>query len=105
MNAGMNLKIKDLDYTDYLKVADLENMFNIFSDDEGRLLYNLNETVYVNSGGAPEYTVTYDSQWTLISYKIYGTTRLAWLLMKLNGVELPEAFRPVKAGTAVKYIP
>ena len=40
-----------------------------------------------------------------MSYDVYGTTRLAWLLMKLNGVDLAAAIAPVKAGTIVKYLP
>ena len=42
--------------------------------------------------------------WPLISYVIYGTTRLAWLLMKLNGVGPEQAFMPKRAADPVKYI-
>ena len=81
-------------------------MFGVFADSDGRYFYNLNETIYINAKGAlAEHTVSYDSQWPLISYKIYGTTRLAWLLMKVNDVDLAGSIAPVKAGTVVKYIP
>ena len=39
-----------------------------------------------------------------MSYIIYGTTRLAWLLMKLNKVKAADVFAQLKAGTTVKYL-
>lgn len=42
--------------------------------------------------------------WPLISYSIYGTTRFAWLLMKLNGVKAEDTFMPKYPSDKVKYI-
>lgn len=42
--------------------------------------------------------------WPLISYIIYGTTRLAWLLMKLNNVDVKDMFTPKCASETVKYV-
>ena len=82
------------DKKDWLKITDLENMFHIYQDDKQNNCYNLNATLYVN---VPLeyfqlYTCDCDSTWTLLSYKLYGTTRLAWLLMKLNEVKASEVF-------------
>lgn len=43
--------------------------------------------------------------WTLISYKIYGTTRLAWLLLKLNNVQTKDIFKIINAGESIVYFP
>jgi len=88
----------------YLKITDLENFFEVHKDVYDRFYFNINETLYfdvakpdlnsenttqlqIDSTGLAVYTCTTPSFWTLLSYKIYGTTRLAWLLMKLNDVD------------------
>ena len=95
------------DKKDWLKITDLENMFHIYQDDKQNNCYNLNATLYVN---VPLeyfqlYTCDCDSTWTLLSYKLYGTTRLAWLLMKLNEVKASEVFQLKHPGDVIKYIP
>ena len=42
--------------------------------------------------------------WPSISYKVYGSTRLAWLLMKLNDIRDQNIFDQVKAGTRIRYL-
>ena len=43
--------------------------------------------------------------WTLISYKIYGTTRLAWLLWKVNNVPIADTFKAKQPGDIIYYLP
>ena len=88
------MKITDLadiyeNYGDVVKITDFEHFFNVYQDGKKNFKYNLNSTVYFDTKNAKtlEYVVKYDSHWTLISYNIYKTTRLAWLLMKLNDVK------------------
>ena len=95
------------DKKDWLKITDLENMLHIYQDDKQNNYYNLNNTLYVN---VPLeyfqlYTCDCDSTWTLLSYKLYSTTRLAWLLMKLNEVKTSEVFQLKHPGDVIKYIP
>ena len=82
------------DKKDWLKITDLENMLHIYQDSKQNNYYNLNSTIYINV--PPEYLNLYtcdcDSTWFLLSYKLYGTTRLAWLLMKLNKVKAKDVF-------------
>ena len=105
------MKISDLadtyeNYGDVVKITDFEHFFNVYQDDQKYFKYNLNSTVYFDSKNAKmlEYVVKYDSHWTLISYNIYKTTRLAWLLMKLNDVKPTQVFDLIRAGTTVKYL-
>lgn len=92
---------------DYWKTTDFENLFDINSDRLGRYGFNLNENLYLDipDSALNTYTCQYsEMHWPLISYIIYGTTRLAWLLMKLNNVSVKDMFTPKRASDTVKYI-
>lgn len=91
---------------DYLKVTDLDNFFNIYRDGRGRYYYNLNSSVYfdIAPSAMKQYICDYDMHWPLISYKLYGTARLAWLLMQVNNVGQKDLFEIKPAGTIVNYI-
>lgn len=91
----------------YWKTTDFENLFDINQDALGRYGFNLNENLYIDvpDGALETYTCQYaEMHWPLISYDIYGTTRLAWLLMKLNGVKVEDMFTPKHASEKVKYV-
>ena len=87
--------------------SDLEQMFNVYLSDKGVWSINLNSSFYAID--IPEqvfsiFITKSDMLWTTISYQIYGTTRLAWLLMKLNDVRDANIFNVVKTGTGIKYL-
>ena len=90
----------------YLKLYDLENIFHIYQDQYGNYKYNLNTGVYLklNPSYIKEYTVKSNLQWSLISYDIYNTTRLAWLLMKINDIKAGDIFKNRQPGEKIKYI-
>ena len=86
---------------------DMEQMLNAYLDEDGVWTLNLNSSFYAI--GIPDasflwYKVPDTMQWTTISYNVYGTTRLAWLLMKLNGVWGKDIFKPVIAGQTIRYL-
>lgn len=103
------MKIKDFDVNDtsWLKITDLENIFNIYLDKRKNYIYNLNSSIYFNLNNIDLdlYTLNHDMHWTLISYKLYDTTRLAWVLMKLNNVQTKNIFKKIKSSESIKYIP
>ena len=100
------MKIADLD-EDYLKITDLENMLSLFVDKRNRLMFNLNETMYIDADddALMTYVCKHPLHWTTLSYNIYGTTRLAWLLCKVNNVKCKDIFKPKMPGDEVKYLP
>lgn len=101
------MKIFELtDLPEYLRITDFDNFFSIY-DIDGNIQYNLNETLYINVDESilKDFTLTTNMHWPLISYKIYGTTRLAWLLMKLNKVDAINVFKIRDAAETIKYIP
>lgn len=90
-----------------LSGEDLEQMLNVYLDKHGVWNLNINSSFYAVN--LPDeilsaYVCPSDMRWPSISYNIYGTTRLAWLLMKINGVRGAAIFREVRSGFAVKYL-
>lgn len=86
---------------------DLDKMFSLFIDEEGRWQYNLNSTFYlidIPDSVCKWYVCPTDMHWPSISWKIYGSTRLAWFLMKLNGVRDQNIFDQIKAGTRIRFL-
>lgn len=99
------MKISDID--DNIKFSDFENFFNIYEDkrDSRKLrFFNLNSSIYLKNLPLEEYEVDHDTFWNTLSYKIYGTTRLWWLLMKINNVQVEDIFSPVVASSKIKIV-
>lgn len=100
-----NENIVDLDSLD-LKSTDFENILNVYQDSRSNWFYNLNTTtnISVDENLILTYQVTFDSHWPLLAYNIYGTTRLAWVLLQLNNITAENIFKPILAGETIKYI-
>lgn len=102
------MKISNLDSkeTEYLKVTDFENFFNIYVADGKYYLYDLNSTLYISfkSSNIKEFILKTDAQWPLISYLIYDTTRLWWLLCKLNNINIKNIFDIQPTGKKILYM-
>ncbi len=95
---------KDAD-TPYLEMQDLENMLTVNVDKRGNYVFNLNEGIYVSISrdNLSYFTLTHPMHWPVISYVIYDTTRLAWLLMLVNNVKLDDAFDAIQPGESILY--
>lgn len=89
----------------YLQMQDLENMLTVHADKRGNYVFNLNQGIYVSISrdNLSYYTLTHPMHWPVISYVIYDTTRLAWLLMLVNDVKIDNAFDIIQPGTSVLY--
>lgn len=89
-----------------LKRSNYENIFNVYSDEDGRYFYNLLQTVVVPSnlpdGYYKEYDVVYGDTWPFISYKIYGNPNVWWVLVDANNINNPTEIP--KPGTKLKYL-
>lgn len=99
------MKITDIYYDSDIKITDFENFFDVVNVD-GMYKYNLNNTMYLDI--AEDQLKTYElktpAHWPLISYTLYETTRLAWLLMKINKVGLKDSLRQYQPGEKIKYL-
>lgn len=101
------LELNNEDINSILKITDLENEFDIYQDKRGNLVFDINRTLYINVDKSILLTFLCDCEmhWTLISYRIYGTTRLAWLLWKLNDVGPDTIFNAKNPGDQILYLP
>jgi hypothetical protein len=84
----------------------LENLFNVYNDGQN-YYYNLLGTVNIpqdlDTSTYIPYTVYTDNMpWTLISYKVYNTIDLWWLICSTNNIQNPLQFP--KAGTVLKIL-
>ena len=85
-----------------------ENIFNITlidNSDKSFYAYNLlNKVVFpetLSSEFIEEINLTSDKPWTMLSYELYGTIELWWVIYLLYK---PDYIFKAKAGTSYKYI-
>ena len=100
-------QVDDDDIKKVLRITDLENAFDTFIDKKLNRVFNLNKSIYINAAESSlsKFQCTHPMHWTTISYKIYGTTRLAWLLWKINNVDVADTFKPKQPGDIVYFLP
>ena len=79
----------------YFKPERYENIFNVYEHD-GEVpytYYDILTKVSIPSDIDPDYlnkfTIPSEMPWTTISYNIYGTQHLWWLLCLLNNIKNP----------------
>ena len=96
--------LKDSDES--VKFTDFDNFFHIYQNPDSYFQYNINSTVYIDvpSSRLKTYVCQHDMHWPPISFNIYGTVRLAWVLMKVNNITPDIAFNIVPASSEVKYL-
>ena len=87
--------MKHNDITDIKKltVQNMENIFNVYSDENDYYFYNLLKTVYIPSNVDPNlynlYMTVPKDTWPLISYKHYNTINLWWVICAVNQITNP----------------
>lgn len=74
-----------------LKNSDLANLFQIFKDNNGNYVFNLNDTVNINIANTADnyyilHTVNKKESYQTISYMYYNTTRYWWIITKFNNI-------------------
>lgn len=106
------MKIADLESSGVLdrnssnvKVTNLENFFNVYKDENQFYFFNLNSSLYLDfpKESLQTYNCTSDLHWSTISYILFNTVNLAWLLLKVNNVPNNKTFEKVPAGTTIYY--
>ena len=85
-----------------------ENIFNVGlvnNDDKSFYTYNLlNKVIFpetLDSNVIDEITLTSDKPWTMLSFQLYSTIELWWVVYLLNK---PDYIFKAKANTPYKYI-
>lgn len=93
-------------YVNYIKNADLAQMFDVNVDKHGYALYNLNDTLSIKNNVSNSYFRTYipseEETPLLIAHKLYNDVRLYWVILKLNNIS--DAFYKFSPNDIVKYL-
>jgi hypothetical protein len=84
-----------------------ENVFNVYQNDNTDYFYNIlaktNFPDNIESSYYKTYTIPANNMpYTLISYNLYGTILLWWLICSVNKIQNPVFTLP--AGTQIKYL-
>lgn len=95
----------------HLLPSSYENIFNVYRDSNNMYYYNLLETVLVPElppGYFNTYTIQPKDTWANISYYVYKTTVLWWLILHVNKITNP--LSPLNVGQSInilkpEYIP
>lgn len=102
------IKLREVLDEEHMKITDFENFFAICqTESDTNYKFNLNSTVYISTtlSKLSTYECTCNCHWPLLSYKIYGTTHLAWILLKVNKVQAKDIFNIKYPGDIIYYIP
>jgi len=87
------MKQNSIPELDTLRVENYENIFNLYQDINNNYYYNLLQTIHIPDnlpeGYYDTYIVGYQDTWTVISYKIYGTPNLWWVITHTNKIINP----------------
>jgi len=96
-------KIKDLPA---LSRQRYENIFKLYKNNRGQYYYNINKTVVfpenIDDTKISYITVKQKQAWTTISYHVYKTIELWWLICLLNKIENP--LKHPEPGTVLKVL-
>lgn len=82
-----------------------ENIFKMYKTGD-YYFYNILNTItfptQINKDSYDKYIVQGDMLWTTLSYDVYGTINLWWLIALINGIDDPTQI--AKAGTELKVL-
>jgi nucleoid-associated protein YgaU len=89
-----------------LRNENYANIFKVYQDKDNRYFYNLLQTVVIPSnlpiGYYDNYSVVYGDTWPFISYKVYDTPNLWWVIINTNNIQNPTA--QLEPGTQLKIL-
>lgn len=97
-------QLSDVSYS--LSPQQYENIFNVYSDSDIGYFYNLLKTVNFPSDLSSDvydiYVIEPTDTWPLISWKMYNSIFLWWVLCSVNNISNPLKFP--SPGTEIKII-
>jgi hypothetical protein len=90
-----------------LETFQMENIFNVYKNENGEYFYNLSNTLLFPDIPAEELYDTFivknnTTPYTYISYQVYKTSQLWWLICCFNNINNPVEFP--KSGVQLKIL-
>ena len=96
-------KQNDISELDRLGIESMENIFNVYQEENSLYYYNLLQTVAFPQNLPPylftTYHIKYGDTWPLISYNAYKTPNFWWLILLANNIQNP--MLPMVPGTQI----
>lgn len=93
MKNELNKRHNELTEFDTLPVSFYENIFNVYREDNEFYAYNILKSVHIPTDIDEDYImyirVTGKQTWVNISYSVYNTIQLWWLICVTNGIHNP----------------
>lgn len=89
------MKQNDINSNDVIKLVaqNLENLFNIYPDEDGTYFYNILKTVNFPKDLQPSIYSVYSTlpgdTWPLIAWKHYKDVKLWWIVCMVNNINNP----------------
>jgi len=87
------MKQNDIASLPKLDVENFENIFNVYPEENGFYFYNLLQTVVfpqnLPSSLFKQYKIGYGDTWPFISFKMYNTPNLWWVILLANKIADP----------------
>lgn len=100
------MKYNDIYPNDKLDPLKMENIFNVYTNENSAYFYNILNSVYFPNDIDVTYYTTYVVQpkdtWPILSWKNYQTVNLWWLLCSVNQIIDPTI--PLVPGTILKIL-
>jgi len=89
-----------------LQAQNLENLFNVFTDEDNNYYYNIMKSVHFPDDLNPHIYIDYVTKqkdtWPLISWKHYRNVKLWWIICAINRIDNPVAI--IKPGNVIKIL-
>lgn len=101
------MKANDIPNVQYkLPFSNLENVFNVYKDEDDKYFYNMLRTVNIPEDLDPQYydvyTIRYGDMWPTLAWKFYQNVNLWWLICATNQID--NATENPKTGDNIKII-
>ena len=93
MKNELNKRHNDIEAFGKLGTDMYENIFNVYKADEDYYAYNISKSVHIPHNIDPKFIdyirVAGKQTWTNLSFQIYGSITLWWLILVTNGIQNP----------------
>ncbi len=87
-----------------LHPENMENIFNVYKEEDGMYYYNLLQTIAFPQDLPltlfTNYTISYGDTWPYVSFKNYNTPNLWWIILLANNIQNP--LEPLVPGSTIK---
>jgi hypothetical protein len=98
------MKHNDIEDLPKINAENMENIFNVYQDEDGMYFYNLLQTITFPPNLPlnlfTPYTIGPQESWPLIAYKTLKNTGLWWMICLVNNIQNPVT--PPIAGQVLK---